>query len=436
MATLGLVPATVFLAHFFYGAALDLPALVMFAAMSAMLSITLISGQAREDLARLTPAGAVVLPFAAVVLVAALTLTPATPGGPHPIWEWAGMSPASTINKSSTVIEIFKLLGLGSVFILGCLMGATSERGRAAFGLILGLGCLYAIFSLGLFLGGGQIASGGGRLAGGFYTPNVAGAQFGVLVILSLAWMVRQWRQASAQTSMGRITALAPVAALLILFFACLLLTASRAAITATGMAAVIFLGWSALDNRRSRWPFLALGGLLILVAVLFLVQGNTLFADRFGSLAQGDETRSAVAAAHWRAFLDSPLLGYGLGSYPQVNNQIMTASNAAALSVSVVQHNAYLQWLEEAGLLGAAPMFALIAVILGATAWRAMRRPRNRTLVAGLLAASVVVLLHAAVDVPLNTPSFEAFWSLLLGLGFALSQAQPRSLRTGRSWQ
>lgn len=434
MATLGLVPATVFLSHFFYGAALDLPALVMFAGLSAMVSITLISGQARAELARLSPTSAILLAFAAVVLVAAWTLTPAAPGGPHPIWEWAGMSPASTINKSATVIEIFKLLGLGSVFTLGCLLGATPDRGRAVFGLILGLGCLYAIVSLGLFLGGGQIASGGGRLAGGFYTPNVAGTQFGVLVILSLAWMGRQWRQVSGQTAISRVALLAPVAAVLILFFACLLLTASRAAITATGVAAAMFLGWSALDDRRSRWPLLALGGLLILVAVLFLVQGNTLFADRFGNLAQGDDTRSAVVAAHWRAFLDSPLLGYGLGSYPQVNNQIMTASNAAALSVSVVQHNAYLQWLEEAGLLGATPMFALIAIILGATAWRATHRPRSRTLVAGLLGASVVVLLHAAVDVPLNTPSFEAFWSLLLGLGFALSQTQLRSLRTSQS--
>ena len=36
-------------------------------------------------------------------------------------------------------------------------------------------------------------------------------------------------------------------------------------------------------------------------------------------------------------------------------------------------------------------------------------------------------MLLHAAVDVSLNTPSFEAFWTLILGLGFALSQASSR---------
>ncbi|MDP3406191.1 MAG: O-antigen ligase family protein [Brevundimonas sp.] len=244
---------------------------------------------------------------------------------------------------------------------------------------------------------------------------------------MAIAWGVQRWSQAGTRTHVERITDLAPVLALILLFLACLLLTASRAAISATGLAVILFLGWAALDNRRSRWPLMALGGVLVLGAVLLLVQGNTLFADRFGTLAEGDSIRSAVAAAHWQAFLDSPLLGYGLGSYAQVNNQIMTQANAGALSVSVIQHNAYLQWLEEAGVIGAAPMFALIAVILGTTAWRAYRRPRNRILVVGLLAGSLIVLLHAAVDVSLNTPSFVAFWTLMLGLGFAMSQASSR---------
>ncbi len=207
-----------------------------------------------------------------------------------------------------------------------------------------------------------------------------------------------------------------------------LLLTASRAAIGLTTLTVAVYLGWAALDNRRSRWPLIAGGGLLVTCAIVLLVQGNTLFADRFADLADGDATRSAVGEAHWRAFLDSPLLGYGLGGYPQVNNQIMTAQNAAALSASVIQHNAFLQWLEEAGLLGALPMFALIGLILAVTAWRTYRRQRSRPLLVGLLAASFLVLTHATVDVSLNTPSFEAFWALLLGLGFALSQAPSRN--------
>jgi O-antigen ligase len=425
---LGLVPGLIFIAHFFYGATLDLPALVMFTCLSGLLLVALVPDRTRSEVASLTPLWAVVLPFVAVLGVAAWTLTPSVPGGPHPIWDWAGLPPASTINRSATIIEIIKLIGLASVFGLGCLLGTRAERGRSVFGLILGLGGVYAMISLVLFLSGGQIAHGSVRLSGGFYSANVAGTQFGVLVLMASAWAVRRWGQAARQPLVGRITDLAPVLALILLFVTCLLLTASRAAISSTALSLLLFLGWAALDNRRSRWPLMATGGLLVLVAIVLVVQGNTLFADRFGTLSEGDTTRSVVAAAHWQAFLDSPLLGYGLGSYSQVNNQIMTEANAAALSVSVVQHNAYLQWLEEAGVIGATPMFVLIAVILGATAWRAFRRPRNRILIVGLLAGSLVVLLHAAVDVSLNTSSFEAFWALMLGLGFALSQAPSRA--------
>ena len=425
---LGVVPALIFCAHFFYGATLDLPALTMFAVLSGALVVALIRSSARAELERLSSGTVLFGLFTGVVAIAALTLTPAVPGGPLPIWSWAGLPPAATLNRSATIVEIIKLTGLASVFVLGCLLGARAERAREVMVMLLALGGIYAAVSLVLFLGGGQIAAGSSRLAGGFFSANLAGTQFGVLTMLATAWLIRGWGQAARETVVTRIIDLAPVIAVLLLFVACLLLTASRAAIVSTVAGAGLLLGWAALDNRGSRWLPMVGGGIILSCAAVLIVQGNTLFADRFGGLAEGDATREAVAAAHWRAFLDSPLFGYGLGSYPEVNNQIMTVSNADALAVSVIQHNAYLQWLEEAGIVGALPMFALIAVILGTTAWRAFQRKRNRTVIMGLLAASVVVLLHAAVDVSLNTPSFEAFWALLLGMGFALSQAPRRA--------
>lgn len=423
---LGVAPALILIAHFFFGAALDLPALTMFAVLSLVLAVALAAPTARADLARMTPFLGLALPFLAVIGVAGLTLTPLAPGGPHPIWEWAGLPPASTLNRSATIIEIIKLLGLAAVFVLGCLLGARTDRARASLIAVLALGAVYATVSLALFLARLQPTS-LDRLTGGFYSANIAATQFGVLLVLATAWLVRQWTRTARLAMTVRIGELAPAAALMLLFAVCLLLTASRAGIGATILALALFLGWSALNNRRARWSLIAGGSLLILCVIVLIVQGNSLFVDRFGGLSAGDATRATVAEAHWRAFLDSPLLGYGLGSYPQVNNQIMTAANAQALSASVIQHNAYLQWLEEAGVLGALPMFGLIAAILAATVWRAWRRQRNRVLVVGLLAASVVVLLHAAVDVSLNTPSFEAFWALLLGIGFALAQAPSR---------
>lgn len=422
---LGVIPAVIYLGHFLFGAALDIPALTMLAVMSGLLCATLTRAQSRAELAAITPVWPLLAPFGLVVGLALLSLTPWAPGGPHPLWEWVDGRRATSLNPSATVIEIVKLIGMAAVFILGCLLGATPERARRALQAILWLGAAYALFGLVLFLSGGQIAYGGRRLAAGFYTSNVAGTQFGVLAVLAVSWAIRQWRRHDREPIARRISEVGPAVALILLFLVCLLMTASRAAMGATALALALVMGWEAIDNRRARWPLIAGGSLLIVVAVIVLVRGNSLFVDRFSELTSAGDLRATVIEAHWRAFLASPLSGYGLGSYPQLNNMIMTAPNSGALSESVVLHNVYLQWLVEAGVVGAAPMFLLVAAVLGITGRRAIRRARNRGLLVGLVACSLLVLVHAAVDVSLNTPSFIAFWTLLLGLGFALSQAR-----------
>lgn len=422
---LGAGPAVIYLANLVYGAALDLPALLLFAVLSVLLTASLTQPAVRHDLSRLTPTFPLFLLFGLVLAVALWTLTPLLPGGSHPVWAWAGLPPAGTLSRSATILEMIKLLGLACVFLLGCVLGATAERARSVLWLILCLGAVYGLACLIIYLGEGANLSRASRFTAGFKSPNVAGAQFGALFLLAVAWFVRTWRQARRHSPTDRIVALAPIAAMLLAFLVCLLVTASRGAIAATALALVLFLTWEAVDDRRPRWTLIAAGfGLILLVAALLVIQGNSLFIDRFATVEDAADLRAQVFDAHWRAFLTSPVFGSGLGTYAQTNNQIMTAGNADALSASVVLHNVYLQWLGEAGLAGAVPMFALVALILGSIGWRAVSRPRNRTFLAAILAVSVLALAHATVDVALNTPSFQAFWTLLLGLGFALGQA------------
>jgi hypothetical protein len=51
------------------------------------------------------------------------------------------------------------------------------------------------------------------------------------------------------------------------------------------------------------------------------------------------------------------------------------------------------------------------------------LRRSRMTVIIFALLAADVVVLTHGITDFALETPSFSAFWTYLLGLQFALAQ-------------
>jgi len=421
---LGVAPVVIYLGHFLLGAALDVPALILLAVLSSLLCVSLFSAGARAQLAGMTPMWPLVVLFGLVIGVAFLSLTAMAPGGPHPIWQWVEAPPAASLNISATLIEIVKLIGLAAVFVLGCLMGATGDRARRSLQLIVGLGAAYALIAFVVFFSGAQVAHVGHRLSGGFYTANVAATQFGVLAVLALSWAIRQWRHSEREPIARRISEVGPALAALMLFLLCLLMTASRAGMGATGLALVVVVGWEAIGNRRARWPLIAGGCLLVVLAAVVLIRGNTLFIDRFGDVAGAGAFRAMVYEAHWRAFLASPLSGYGLGSYSELNNQLMTAVNAGALSDSVIMHNVYLQWLVEAGIVGAAPMFGLIGIILSIIGWRALQRSRNRGLLVGILASSLLILVHAAVDVPLNTPSFEAFWTLLLGIAFALAQA------------
>lgn len=423
-AGMGLAPVVIYAGHLFHGSATLLPALVLFACLLAVLLLTLASDRARRDLDRLAPSWLLIGLFGAVVCAALFTLGPGFPGGSHPVWIWSGGTPSITLNRSATILEILKLGGLAASFLIGCVYGARIETARRLYAGILLLGAVYAGISLAIFLSRGSLSLGAIRLAGGFESANVAGSVFGVLVVMATAWGLRTWSRARGRTALERGVETAPGVALGLLFLGCLLLTASRGALGATGLALGLFAVMVAVGQPHLRRPLFVMSGMAVLGVVVVLLQGDSLLVDRVERLDAGGASRFDLLAPHWRAFLDAPLFGSGLGTFPEVNNLIMTPETASTLSATVVLHNVYLQWLEEAGVVGAAPMFLLILVILGTTAWRAFASRRNRTLVLGLLSASVLVLVHATVDVSLNTPSFCAFWSLLLGLGFALSQA------------
>jgi O-antigen ligase len=135
------------------------------------------------------------------------------------------------------------------------------------------------------------------------------------------------------------------------------------------------------------------------------------------------------IFSVHWNAFLQSPLFGHGLGSFSAINAQQMTPENFGALRTIGATHNVYIQWLEEAGVLGALPMFALIALIIATATRRSSLQDTGATLQRGLIAANLVLLIHGTTDYAIQVPSIAAFWAYLLGLQFAYGKA-----RTGKS--
>jgi len=429
---LGATPLVIFLAHLASGANQSAAALWFTFMLAALLTLALTVPSIRTDLAGLRFLSPLIGAFAAVLLCAALSQTAFAPGGPNPVWDKAGFAPATTINRSATWIEMVKLAGLACAFAIGCLQGARTSRARRSIEIVMALGGVYAVISLVWLVTGWQVRA-GPRLSGGFMSANSAATVFGMLSLIAISVTLRRWRKATPLSRQALAIELAPSALCVLLALICLTLTASRMGLASTVAAMAVFLAWDSVARRQSRLAMPNhLLALMIAGGVILATIGGLLWS-RVADLEPDAANRGEIFAAHWQAFLQSPLFGYGLGAFTDINNHIMTPDNYGALWSIRAAHNVYIQWLEEAGVLGAAPMFILIALAIAVSVRRAGALQTSRTLARGLVATSIVVLLHGLTDYALQVPSISAFWAFLLGLQFAFGQRRSTSRRSKR---
>lgn len=411
---------TLYLACLVFGANDTVPALVLALVQGLLLLALTGTRWGRDALKGRRPLELPALAFGLAILVALWTLTPFIPGGAHPAWTYVGGGGASTLDTSATLIEIVKLLGLAAFFAVGWMLGRSDERARWTFNLIVVGGGLYALWALVRFASGHQ-AIDAGRLTADFLSANTAGTLFGVLTVLGLTAAFSAAHRRQHAPFKVRLAEALPWWAATLIFVACLFLSASRGGALATGLAVLAFFGLEALAGRLR---LKAIGATVAAGALLLLIQGPLLISRLGEPGGQAGAERAALYATHWKAFLDSPLFGYGLGSFDQVNKMHLDMERFLPLWNVKAAHNVYLQWLEEAGLVGAIPMFAAIGLVLFGVARGMGRRRRSKTLLRGLIAANIVVLAHGWTDYALQVPAVAAFWALLLGLQLGLAHA------------
>lgn len=406
-----------FAGHLLYGAVLRKASLSFVIAYAVLLAVCLAVPATRADFLRFKGLRAPAILFAATITVALWSLTPFVPGGPHPVWAYTGVSPgAATIDKSATLLEIIKLLGLACVFLVGAITGTSDQRARSAMNTLLGAGALYSLWVFFQHLS----LNSGARLAGSFQMANPSGTLFAALFLLAVGTTVSRLSTTTARNRLTVGVAL-PLSAAFI-FVVCLLMTASRGAFLATG-AALIAFGALEFFGGRVKLSRAALIGLasVALVALLLLFAGDRI-VDRFVTSGTTDTGREDMMQVHWRAFLASPLMGYGLGTFETVNRTLLDSQNFESLWKIRAVHNVYLTWLEQAGLIGAAPMFALIGLLIFITTRNALGRTRLTHALFALIAVDVVFLVHGFTDFTLEVYSMAAMWAYMLGLQLSLS--------------
>lgn len=338
-----------------------------------------------------------------------------------------------SIAPLATKVEVAKLLGLGCAF----LCGAFSARGamRTAAGPITAViftGAVWAGWGLILFAMGAS----GARLGAPFLSPNTAATLLGVVLVLTVGRLLA-WRD-SHRGLVRRRWAWMWLGSALVLLAAALFLTQSRAGVVTTLLCiGGLLASWprrSTKDVQRApqRRMSLILGAFVI--GSVVVLEGGRELALRFSGLSEAAADRREIFGLYWRAFLDAPLIGGGLGSATYVTKLGLTPQNYDALWNVQSAHNWLLQWLAEGGLVATALMITAVGGLIVMT-YRRLTAANARRLLP-LLFVDLLVVAHGLTDFGLQIPALAMLWSFLLGLQVAVSAetTEGRSVRTDRS--
>ncbi|USQ95760.1 O-antigen ligase family protein [Caulobacter sp. RL271] len=366
------------------------------------------------------------LMFLALLVAVAWSLTPFGPGGAHPVWRYLGPHGGSiTVDRSSLVINILRLLGLACLFVASQIIGASETRRRALI--------WYLLLALGAFAALAIVNHVGlrarPRLTATLLSPNSAASLMGVGVVFATAFFSQAIQRAGGSLRLDRLGLGASVSlGLAAVFGVGLALTASRGGIFATVVGLAVLLTWQVIAQGRKVRAVAIIGGLAALLVVVGLAMRSAdLTAARLENL-QGDATvRQMISAAHWEAFKSSPWFGFGLGSFPVVNQMIMTTENLKVLFDVRATHNLYLQWLEEGGIVGSLFMLSWLLVALWRAGGEAMKPGMAGTLARAAIAAALVVLLHGFSDFAAQVPALQALFAVGLGAVTASAPAPRR---------
>lgn len=389
---------------------------------------------------------AAVFCFLAVVLTAVLQLSPLVPSSWYPAL-YAGAATALdrsinglvTLDADASRASLMKIGACGAVFVMA--RATLADTRRARLFLLLFVAAAVVVTSYGVLMhttnGSCYVLNYNKRpeetpegrlfmcsLSGTFINSNSYAAYTGMAIVATFGLMLG--RQAN-RADQNRGVAPAPVwltgtrmfcLAASFFLFGGLLLANSRAGFAASIVGCILL----SLLLLRGRWPSSPLAawtiaGGIVVVAVVTIVAGSALFT-KIGAFSDDDLLkRFRIWQIAFSAFGQSPWLGWGLGTFPDVYMMLQPPDLQVANDKA---HSTPLEWLEDLGIPGALCAFGMVLVPLLVCLRGSLRRRTNRYLPAVALAASLVPILHSFVDFSLQIPAIGLTVSALLGLGWS----------------
>jgi O-antigen ligase len=386
---------------------------------AAVLAVPLEGLSADAGVAGLAPAELLFLVSAAcAVLHLATGRTPLRAGAEH-AWLAALIGIAAIgLGFARDPVVVFKLcLNWTAFLVVSAYLAGSARRDLllvagtlVASGGVLGLTALSGAGDIRLRAGG---AAASGRAEGTFGDPNLLAFYLSLVLPLALVGAIAL-RGAARAASGG--------AALLVL--AAMLLTLSRSAYLGALAALLVLLTWP---------PFRRVSVALLAVVVLFgafnasaIVESRQVgvIATRLQSISaeRGTNPRWRIYARTPAMIADRPLLGVGLGNFPEVSPLYGMRERGGGIFLHA--HNVPLTFAAETGLLGLA---ALVAFILAVTR-RALAAVRDRAgdlhpLGLAIAAALASMAVISITDHPFRSNPVTAVLLLEVGLLVALAR-------------
>jgi O-antigen ligase len=321
--------------------------------------------------------------------------------------------------STAPVQSVFQVAQYGFVFFVQIPVILTLARSRAMVhaAIALFLSGYLVVVGLAFLIQNVQLA---GRVVPFFNgNPNALAIPTVILVPFVLYLALDLWRRDFS------IMAVLGAAAILLLMLWSLNASASRGATAATLVSLTVFLvfhnGWS-----RARTVLLRLGMVLLGVAIVgAAVYWTNVFPDTLKTRIERTiapdpsgqsvtDDRLALDRAGLKAFWSSPIVGTGFDNFRYVGQFYDDAATYHD------PHNLWIQFLAQAGLLGAgAFLFIMVRwfVLMARTQSRARTKP-DRWLLWAFIAAMTGLMAHSMLA-PLVLQ--RHYW-LLYGLGIALA--------------
>lgn len=372
------------------------------------------------------------LVFAALIIAVCWALTPFGPGGAHPVWSYLGDGEgAITVDRSSLLLNVVRLLGLACLFVAARIVGASETRRRALiWWLVLALGAFAALAIINHVSFRPKF-----RLVATLLSPNSAATLMGVGVVFSVMFFSQALQRAGGSFRLERLGLDASLSlGLAAVFAVALALTASRAGVFSTVVGLAVLLTWQVLAQGRKIRAIAIIGGAAALLVVIGVAMRSAeLTAARLENFGNDVAVRQQIFDVHWQAFQTSPWFGFGLGSFPIVNQLVATTETLGVLFDVRATHNLYLQWLEEAGIVGGLFMAAWLLTALWRVAVEGVKPGTAGAMARATIAAALVVLLHGLSDFAVQVPALQALFAL--GLGAMTAVAPSRRARRATAW-